>query len=118
MRPDGKARRVRIPGVFERGATQPGGMQRRPNAAGLSPRAAGMRERSPMGLAMAIGVLVFASDFLYSEAGRALQNGPAVRERPISEIVTAPVPLRDGIGEVSERVTRASPQANAFYNQG
>jgi hypothetical protein len=39
MRPDGKARRVRISGIFERGATQPGGMQRRPNAAGLSPRA-------------------------------------------------------------------------------
>src|SRR5881396_2320171 len=30
-----------IPGVFERGATQPAGMQRRPNAAGLSPLAAG-----------------------------------------------------------------------------
>src|SRR5712692_8529701 len=40
MRPAGKARRVRIPGVFERGATQPGGMQLRPNAAGLLPRAA------------------------------------------------------------------------------
>src|ERR1700676_555318 len=40
MRPDGKARRVRIPGVFEREATPPGGMQRRPNAAGLSPRTA------------------------------------------------------------------------------
>jgi hypothetical protein len=40
MRPAGKARRARIPGVFERGATQPDGMQRRPNAAGLSPRAA------------------------------------------------------------------------------
>src|SRR5438093_10033259 len=39
MRPDGKARRARIPGVFERGATQPAGMQRRPNAAGVSPRA-------------------------------------------------------------------------------
>src|SRR5881409_3754237 len=40
MRPAGKARRARIPGVFERGATQPAGMQRRPNAAGVSPRAA------------------------------------------------------------------------------
>src|SRR5437667_2028028 len=29
-----------IPGVFERGATQPDGMERRPNAVGLSPRAA------------------------------------------------------------------------------
>ena len=35
MRPDGKARRARIPGVFERGATQPAGMQRRPNANGF-----------------------------------------------------------------------------------
>ena len=33
MRPAGKARRPRIPGVFEGGATQPGGMQRRTNAA-------------------------------------------------------------------------------------
>src|SRR5688572_10762465 len=40
MRPDGKARRPRIPGVFEGGATPPAGMQRRSNAAGLAPRAA------------------------------------------------------------------------------
>ena len=40
MRPDRKARRVRIPAVFERGATPRAGMQRRPNAAALSPRAA------------------------------------------------------------------------------
>src|SRR5947207_1482806 len=39
--PAGKARRTRISGIFERGATQPDGMQRRPNAAGVSPRAAG-----------------------------------------------------------------------------
>ena len=38
-RPDGKARRLRISGIFEGGATQPAGMHRRPNAAGLSPRA-------------------------------------------------------------------------------
>jgi hypothetical protein len=31
--------RARIPGVCERGATQPDGMQRRPNAVGVSPRA-------------------------------------------------------------------------------
>src|SRR6266566_5138628 len=61
MRPAGKARRARIPGVFERGATQPapgpptrqprwggGGMQRRPNAAGLSPRAATLRAEVSM----------------------------------------------------------------------
>src|SRR5688572_14017936 len=40
MRPDGKARRPRIPSVFEGGATPPVGMQRRSNAAGLAPRAA------------------------------------------------------------------------------
>src|SRR5436309_1642911 len=39
-RPAGKARRPRIPGVFERGATQPAGMHRSTNAARLSPRAA------------------------------------------------------------------------------
>src|SRR2546427_10686852 len=38
-RPAGKARRPRIPGVFERGATQPPGMHRPSNAARLSPRA-------------------------------------------------------------------------------
>src|SRR5262245_66128289 len=31
-RPPGKARRPRRPGVFEEGATPPGGMHRRPNA--------------------------------------------------------------------------------------
>src|SRR5438874_1384082 len=31
-RPHGKARRPRIAGLFEGGATQPGGMHRRPNA--------------------------------------------------------------------------------------
>jgi tetratricopeptide (TPR) repeat protein len=77
-----------------------------------------MRDLSPMGLALALGVLVFASQFLHSEAGRALQTGSAVRERTLGEIVTAPVPLRDGIGEVSERLTTTSPQANAFCNQG
>ena len=40
MRPSGKARRGRIPAVCDRGATQPGGMQRLSNAAGLLPRAA------------------------------------------------------------------------------
>src|SRR6266849_1795042 len=37
-RPTGRARRPRVSGIFEGGATQPGGMQRRPNAGGLPPR--------------------------------------------------------------------------------
>ena len=40
MRPTGKARRARIPPVFDRGATPPAGMQRASNAAGVAPRAA------------------------------------------------------------------------------
>ena len=39
MRPAGKARDARIWPIFERRATQPGGMQRRSNADGLAPRA-------------------------------------------------------------------------------
>src|SRR5262245_56885911 len=38
MRPHGKARRPRILGIFERGATSPGGMQRGPNATRLTGR--------------------------------------------------------------------------------
>ena len=45
-RPDGKARRLRISGIFEGGATQPAGMHRRPNAAGLSPRAVSLGRTS------------------------------------------------------------------------
>ena len=65
MRPSGKARRVRISGIFDRGATQPGGMQRRPNAAGLPPRAASLarriaRARVPLGFAAAAIVLWLA----------------------------------------------------------
>ena len=40
MRPSDKARGARISGIFERRATQSGGMQRRSNAGGLLPRAA------------------------------------------------------------------------------
>ena len=40
MRPFGKARRVRIPPVFDRGATPPSGMQRVSNAARVAARAA------------------------------------------------------------------------------
>ena len=40
MRPADKARRARIPPVFDRGATRSPGMQRSSNAAGLAPRAA------------------------------------------------------------------------------
>ena len=45
MRPSDKARRGRIPAVCGRGVTPAGGMQRRSNAAGLSPRAASSRPR-------------------------------------------------------------------------
>lgn len=78
----------------------------------------GKHDLSPRRLLAAIGALVFIAAAAYSVAGHALQSGSAIRERALSEIVTAPVPLRQGIGEVSERVTTGSPQAGAFYNQG
>src|SRR2546427_13101718 len=40
MRPAGKARRPRVSGILEGGATQPDGMQRRSNADGVASRAA------------------------------------------------------------------------------
>src|SRR6185503_2384404 len=45
-RPAGTARRPRISGIFEGGATQPAGMHRRSNAAGLAPRAARLKHMS------------------------------------------------------------------------
>src|SRR5439155_20941518 len=47
-RPDGKARRLRISGIFEGGATQPDGMQRRPN--GVPSAAAALGAPNPAGL--------------------------------------------------------------------
>src|SRR6266851_2540020 len=47
IRPAGKARRPRISGIFEGGATQPDGMERRSNADGVAPRAAGRCEGAP-----------------------------------------------------------------------
>jgi len=47
MRRAGKARDARIWPIFERRATQPGGMQRRSNADGLAPRAANLLGESP-----------------------------------------------------------------------
>src|ERR1700680_501925 len=98
MRPDGKARRVRIPGVFERGATPPGGMQRRPNAAGRSPRAVRSaclvngswscdRSRAPVRIASAGGmsmkeVLVKQMAIVLCVLVVALVVSPLVRIRP------------------------------------
>ena len=45
-RPAGKARRPRISGIFEGGATQPAGMHRRSNADGVAPRAVNPGVRS------------------------------------------------------------------------
>src|SRR5215469_8242618 len=34
------------------------------------------------------------------------------------EILQRPLPLREGIGKINDRVTTSSPEAQAFYNQG
>src|SRR5204863_1515387 len=45
-RPDGKARRRRMSGTFDGGATQSAGMHRPANAAGILPRTAWLRLRA------------------------------------------------------------------------
>lgn len=69
-------------------------------------------------LLVAIGAVLVISVGLLPLRGAALQTGSAVQERALAEIVKAPVPIRDGIGVVRERVTTSSAQAGAFYNQG
>ena len=73
---------------------------------------------SPAALLKAAGVIAFSCAALYSAAVDALQVGPAAVERSLAEVVASPVTLRDRIGQVNERVTTASSEANAFYNQG
>jgi tetratricopeptide (TPR) repeat protein len=77
-----------------------------------------MPEFPPAALMKAARVIAFSCAALSSAALDALQTGLTVRERSLAEIVASPVPLRNGIGKVNERVTTTSPQANAFYNQG
>ena len=60
MRPAGKARRGKMLAVCDRGATQPGWMQRRSNAAGLSPRAA--RGSFVTSVVLVAGALLLVAD--------------------------------------------------------
>ena len=76
------------------------------------------RRQSVIPRVIVAGALIVASVGLYSSPGAAAQTGSAIEERPLAVIVVAPVPLRDGIGVVHERVTTSSAQASAFYNQG
>src|SRR5436309_8390197 len=66
-RPAGKARRLRIPPVFEGGATQPPGMHRPSNAARLLPRAA-MAQEKPKSLYDGLGgvysIATLVDDFI------------------------------------------------------
>jgi tetratricopeptide (TPR) repeat protein len=63
-------------------------------------------------------MLALACIVLCSAGADALQGGLTVKERSLSEILASPVPLRDGIGAVSEPVTTTSRESSAFYNQG
>jgi tetratricopeptide (TPR) repeat protein len=77
-----------------------------------------MNTSSPAALVKAAGMIAFFGAALHTAAVDALQTVPAGRERSLAEVVAAPVTLRDRIGLVNEHVTTASPEANAFYNQG
>ena len=76
------------------------------------------RDISLVALVTAIGVVAVSNTGVYSVAGDARQTRSSVQEQALTEIVAAPVTLRDGIGIVREHVTTASSEAGAFYNQG
>ena len=76
------------------------------------------RDVSLVALVTAIGVVAVSNAGVYSVAADARQTRSSGQERALTEIVAAPVPLRDGIGIVREHVTTASSEAGAFYNQG
>lgn len=76
------------------------------------------RKGSASDVAVIAGALALVGLTLYSVVVVARQAGPVARERSLAEITASPVPLRDGIGVVNERVTTASPDANKFYDQG
>src|SRR6266576_430338 len=75
-----------IPGVFERGATQPAGMQRRPNAAGVSPRAAkgaGMRR-------LVSGIVVLGMSILAASAAAQTAPAPPAQPPPMTNLQIYP----------------------------
>src|SRR5713226_2547078 len=95
MRPAGKARRPRISGIFEGGATQPDGMQRRPNAAGLAPRAAGRGCRR---------MRTSKSARLFARAQRILPGGVDSPVRAFKAVGASPLFIRRARGARLEDV--------------
>ncbi len=93
MRPDGKARRVRIPGVFERGATQPGGMQRRPNAVGLSPRADQVRGAWTGWINVVVAAVIMLATFPGRTQGLGLITEPMLRDLHLDRVTYANINL-------------------------
>ncbi len=88
MRPPDKARGARISGIFERRATQSGGMQRRSNAGGLLPRAArppGAPEQQTAGQTpspeFSTGSAAGNNTVSYSDLAREIASTHAAREQ-------------------------------------
>ena len=145
MRPAAKAGRGRIPAVFDRGATQAAGMQRRSNAAGLSPRAARhhlaaravlvvcSREsmlRLAAATVIAVAVLSVDSDGAWSTSGRPLGGAGAAiaaTARPANQApdgstlkATAPIPQsptdNESIGTVPAPVLVSTVATGRFVS--
>jgi hypothetical protein len=76
--PAGKARRPRIPAVFEGGATQPAGMHRPSNAARLAPRAARITPDDRLRPPDAVPALRDADGHAGSRARRAVETRPVL----------------------------------------
>src|SRR5947209_3669020 len=90
-RPADKARRPRISGIFEEGATPPAGMHRRSNADGVAPRAATARPFLMLGFgaiaiaAVAAGPLPTFTDVTAQAGIRFVHNSGAFGRKYLPE---------------------------------
>lgn len=110
MRPVGKARRSRLPGVFDGGATPPGGMQRPANAGRPAPRAAG-RPSSSVSV-MKLGGSVLTGLAGYREAAELLARERSSGAARIVAVVSAQLGHTDALREEA-RCLAADPDSAA-----
>jgi tetratricopeptide (TPR) repeat protein len=79
--------------------------------------------KQPLGATMRIASLMICALYLLSAAMSALGQEAADESKDMIgwvplEILERPLPLRQGIGVVHEKITTSSPEAQAYYDQG
>src|SRR5260370_29047964 len=68
---------------------------------------------------LAYSLLLFSCTAARVLPGQEMNHAEHQGSSPVPrEILERPVPLRQGIGTVHEKVTTSSPEAQAFYDQG